>query len=314
MNKEKPGMNVMILGAGALGAFYSSRLQATGRDSLCLLADGARYERLERDGLIVNGTGHRFKLTRPGKGAVDQDLVIVAVKHHHLDQAIRDMAGHIGPETAILSVMNGIDSEKRLGEAYGMEKVLFAVAIGIDGVREGNRITVTNPGKILFGEKNNAVQSERVRRIASLFERAGIPFETPEDMPRVLWWKYMINVGVNQVSAVLKAPYGVFQRSEEAREIMLAAMKEVVPVAEREGVRLTDEDMDEWIRVMSGLDPEGKTSMLQDVEAGRKTEAEMLGGTVESIGKQAGIPTPVNSILFRMIRILEQQAPGPSGR
>ncbi len=91
--------------------------------------------------------------------------------------------------------MNGIESEERIAKAYGMEKVLYAVAVGMDAVRVGNRISYASQGKILFGEARNPSPSERVKRIQTLFERAGIAWETPLDMVRALWWKFMINVG-----------------------------------------------------------------------------------------------------------------------
>jgi len=202
--------------------------------------------------------------------------------------------------------MNGIDSEEQIAAVYGTDKVLFAVAVGIDAVREGNCITYTKPGKLLFGEAKNLVLSERIKQVQSLFHRAGIPYETPDDMIRILWWKLMINVGINQASAVLRAPYGVFQNSQEARELMESAMREVVVLAKAAKVNLSEEDVIDWYSLLSGLSPQGKTSMVQDVEAKRKTEVEMFAGKVIELGKTYGIPTPVNETLFRLIKIIEQ--------
>jgi len=117
----------------------------------------------------------------------------------------------------------------------------------------------------------------------------------------------MINVGTNQVSAVLRGPYGVFQTSQEARALMESAMKEVISVAEAEKVQLSGQDMEDWYALMSNLSPEGKTSMLQDVEAKRKTEVGMFAGKVMELGKVHGIPTPVNETLFRIIRVIEEK-------
>lgn len=117
----------------------------------------------------------------------------------------------------------------------------------------------------------------------------------------------MMNVGINQTSAVLKAPYGVFQSIPEARELMVSACLEVVPIANREGISLSPADVDEYLRIIDTLSPQGKTSMLQDVEAGRKTEVEAFALTVMSLGKKHGIPTPVNEMLYRMIRVLERR-------
>jgi len=202
--------------------------------------------------------------------------------------------------------MNGIDSEKQIGAVYGVEKVLFAVAVGIDAVREGGHVTYSRNGKLYFGEAENRVTTERVKALQALFDRAGILHETPDDMIRALWWKFMINVGINQASAVLRAPYGVFHRFREARDLMEAAMREVIRLAKAAKISLSEQDIQEFYSFLTKLSPDGKTSMLQDVEAKRKTEVEIFAGRVIELGEQYGVPTPVNETLYRILRITEQ--------
>jgi 2-dehydropantoate 2-reductase len=234
----------------------------------------------------------------------------VAVKHHHLPEAIQDMKNRIGDQTAILSVMNGIESEEQIGAVYGMDKVLYAVSVGIDALRRENSTTYSTQGKLYFGEAENHDLTDRVTQIQSLFDRAGFVYETPEDMPedmiRILWWKFMINVGTNQTSAILRAPFAVLQTSQEARELMTSAMREVMAVAGAKNVLLLQEDLDNWFSVLSGLSPEARPSMLQDVEAKRKTEVEMFAGKMIQLGKELDIPVPVNETFFRIIRVIEE--------
>ncbi len=139
------------------------------------------------------------------------------------------------------------------------------------------------------------------------FNRAGIAYQTPPDMIRILWWKFMINVGMNQASAVMGAPYGVFQTSPEARAVMESLMREVISLAAPAGVNLEEKDLEEWDKVLQGLSPDGKTSMLQDMEAGRKTEVEVFGGKVVALSKQYGIPAPVNETLLHIIQVMEKR-------
>jgi 2-dehydropantoate 2-reductase len=127
----------------------------------------------------------------------------------------------------------------------------------------------------------------------------------PEDIMRVMWWKFMINVGVNQASAVLGAPYGVFQSSPDARDLMVALMQEVIALATKTGIDLGTADIDEWLAILATLSPSGKTSMLQDIEAGRKTEVELFAGQVVALGAQHHIPTPVNATVLKIIKVLE---------
>jgi 2-dehydropantoate 2-reductase len=298
--------NVSLIGAGAIGSYYASKLFNLDRDCISLIAGGKRYERLEKEGFIVNGRHFSIPLIKPGDEKGPADLVIVSVKHHQLPDAIGDIKNRVGEKTIILSIMNGIDSEEAIGAVYGMVRVLYGVAVGIDAVRVGNSVIYSKDGILFFGEGENAAPSERVREIKDLFDRAGIVSETPQDMIRTLWWKFMINVGINQTSAILGAPYGVFQQSPNARNLVDSAMREVTAIAAAAGVHIDDDDVKQWNEILSGLSPEGKTSMLQDVEARRKTEVEMLAGTVIRLGRKYNIPTPVNETLFNFITVIEQ--------
>ena len=300
---------VAIVGAGAMGATYADLFHALNPHGVAFIAGGERADRLRRDGVVVNGRPSRISVCLPNAIPRPPGLVMVAVKHHHLDQAIRDMKHAVGAGTTILSVMNGIDSEERLGAAYGTEKVLYAIAVGMDAVRTGNRVNYRSQGKILFGSGPNPIDGERVQRVKELFDRAGIVSEVSADMLRLLWWKFMINVGINQASAVLGGDYQLFQASGEARALMEAAMREVMNVAEKAGVALTEQDLNNWYRVLYALNPQGKTSMLQDVEARQKTEVEMLAGKMTELGRRFGVPTPVNENLLQRIKAIETAYP-----
>lgn len=299
--------NVAIIGAGALGAIYGSIFHQMDKQCVSFIAGGNRYERLRKEGVAVNGKLFNIPVYRPEEDRPSADLIFVAVKHHQLQDAIGDMKGRVGPDTVMISVMNGIDSERLIGAALGEEKVLYAIAVGIDAVRSGRQTTYSQQGKILFGEAKNASVSLKVKRVQDFFTRAGIHFETPPDMLRMLWWKFMINVGINQASAVLRAPYGAFQVPGEPRDLMEASMREVITLAEKENVSLSDEDIQAWLGVLAGLKKEGKTSMLQDVEAGRKTEVEMFSGRIIELGRLHNIPTPVNVRLFERIKEIERE-------
>lgn len=307
----QPIKRISVIGAGAMGSVYAAKLFEMDRDCISLLAKGERLKRLKNRGLIVNEKHYALPVTRVQEKGPPSDLIIVAVKHHHLPEAIQDMKNRIGDHTVVLSVMNGIESEEQIGAVYGMDKVLYAVAVGIDALRRGNNTTYTTQGKIYFGEAENLVLTDRVKQLQSLFDQAGIAYETPEDMIRIVWWKFMINVGTNQTSAVLRAPFSVLQTSKDARELMASAMREVMEVAKEKRVHLFEEDVENWYSVLSGLSPQGRPSMLQDIEAERKTEVEMFAGKMIQLGKELGIPVPVNETFFRIIKVIEQYQTHP---
>jgi 2-dehydropantoate 2-reductase len=300
--------HVVVCGAGAVGSVLVARLHDLDPACVSVLAGGERRERLLREGLTVNGWRLGVRCVAPGEPGPPADLLLVAVKHHHLDAAVEDVRPVVGEGTIVLSLLNGVTSEGILGRALGTEKVLPAFVVGNDVVREGTRTRYTRLGQLVFGAPSNDPADPRVVAVKDLLDRAGIPNVVPADVLREQWWKFALNVGVNQVSAVLRAPYGAFGAVPEIRELTRLAALEAVAVASKEGVPLGPADVERIFPILATLAPGGKTSMLQDVEAGRKTEVEIFAGTVVELGRRHGVPTPVNDLLGRMIRALERLA------
>ena len=308
-------LDVLILGAGALGAMYADRLVVSGVP-VGFLATGERAERLRNNGIAVNGRHHSLPVVDPHRERPPSSspmVVIVALKDQHVKAALPLLPRVAGPNTTVFSVMNGIDSEEQiaqvLGDALEGGRVLHCMVAGMDAVRDASGVRYTRLGTVLVGDRRNVPgePTPRVAAVQGLLDRADIPWKTPADMEHAIWNKFMLNVGINQWSAVLGACYGVFHRQESAQELMRATMQEVLAVAQARGVALTGEDLEHWFTVVNTLSPEGKTSMMQDVEAGRKTEVEMFAGRVVALGKKWGIPTPLNQALMQALRTIEEE-------
>lgn len=297
---------VYLSGLGAIGSSYAAKFYENNPDLATVVADAKRIERYRAQGILVNGKAYSFRYLEPETTDEKADLILIAVKQHQLEESIRGIRNFVGRETIILSLLNGISSEELIGKEFGMEKMLYSFVVGTDAVREGTKTSFSKLGKVVFGEKNNPEYSEKVLLVKELFERVGIPYQIPVNMLKELWWKFMLNVGINQVSAILKAPYGVFQKIGEAKELMEMACREVIRLSEKVGINLTENDLQNSIKIVNTLGPDGKTSMLQDVEAGRKTEVEIFAGTVARLGREYGVSTPVNDFLLRAIYTLEQ--------
>jgi 2-dehydropantoate 2-reductase len=206
----------------------------------------------------------------------------------------------------MLSLLNGISSEEIISRVYGTDRILRAFVVATDSVREGTKVIFKSSDRIVFGSDEGSAGNDKVASVKEFFDRTGLACVIPDDIMREQWWKFMMNVGINQVSAILRAPYGVFHYMKEAQELLRMASMEVILIAEKKGIRLTTGDIEKHLEIFKTLAAEGKTSMLQDIEAGRKTEVEIFSGAVIEMGRELGIPTPVNDMLFRMIRVLEQ--------
>jgi len=297
---------VAIVGAGAVGGSLVAMMMDAGR-AVTVLADGPRADRLRRDGLVVNGTRYAVDVDdaqgAPGDARA-YDLVLVATKSTQLEAALPLIARAAGSRGLVLSLLNGISSERIIAEAGVEGRVVPAMILGIDAMKDGEAITYLNRGTIYFGsdDRHAPVAPADLERVKATFDASDIPCTIVPDIVRTLWWKFMINVGINQASAVLRAPYGLFQRSDYARDLMVDAMREVLELSKIEKTGLGEGDIDAWLDTLRGLNPEGKTSMVQDVEAGRATEVDLFAGTVLEIAARHGMDVPVNRTLYRIIR------------
>lgn len=296
---------VTLVGLGAIGAAYGSKLHDSLKDSFQVVANDVRIHKYQKDGILINNHAFHFNYITPEMRSEPADLVIFAVKNAELPQAIQDVKHHVGPDTIILSLLNGISSEEEIYKAYQSEHILYSMSVEIDALRTNNEIVFSTLGRIEYGAKDNSL-TEDVEAVRDLFNRVGIDYKISDNISHTMWWKFMINVGVNQTSAVLKAPYGVFQTLPIAYEWVESAMREVVALSEKAGIHLTEEDVEKFWPIINNLSPKGKTSMLQDVEAGRKTEVEYFAGKVCELGEKYHVPTPVNNQLYKIIRINEE--------
>lgn len=294
----------MIIGAGAVGASIGQMLESEYKENLVIGADPIRSQRYRTEGFLINGHPWHPLVTDSPKPV---DLLLIAVKYHQLEDIFPLADQAVGEHTQVLSLLNGLASEQKLLERYGKQRVLYGFTYGQDAVRSGNSITYSSPGQIVFGEQINKPNAltDRVRKVASYFSRAQVVYDIPEDMLHQLWWKLMVNVGMNQVSALYGASYGEFQKPGMIFERMKALMQEVIAVSQSEPSPLNSEDLAQWLKVLETMNPTGKTSMLQDVQARRKTEVELFSGYVVDKAAQHGVHVPENKRMLAELLALE---------
>jgi 2-dehydropantoate 2-reductase len=299
---------VAVIGLGALGTLFGNHLsKRMGKYDLRIIADRNRIARYQREKVYINGAECGFHYATPDEKTGPAGIVLIAVKYLQLNDAIQDIQNQVGPNTLILSLLNGITSEKIIAEAYGMDKVVYCVAQGMDAVKEGNLLTYKNMGKLCIGPPDGGPMPDKVQRVESFFQRMELPYEVDEHMQKRMWGKFMLNVGVNQTVAVFGPCYVDIQQNGPQRDTMIAAMREVIALSELEGVFLTQEDLQYWLRVLGTLNPAGKPSMRQDVEAKRPSEVALFAGTVLQLAKKHGFTAPVNQMLYDNILAIEAQ-------
>ncbi len=282
-------MIIRLVGAGAVGLSVASKLKDV--SDFALIVDENRAKRYSA-GLKYNGEHIDFKIVTPGENEIKADLIILAVKNLQLYEALDEIAPFVKDDTTFLSLLNGIDAEQVLSERFGEDKVLYSFITDLSSNHDGLETTCFHEGTIIFGEKNND-KSDRVKKLASLFDRAGQRYEIPLDIIHSKWWKFMLNTCFNTLSAILTADYNAIHDNDAFVRAVRLVAREVQSVAASEHIILTQDDIEEMIRRVCALNDHGQTSMLQDVIAHRETENNYFAGAVSRIGKKNGIKTPV---------------------
>ncbi|MDW5299867.1 MAG: ketopantoate reductase family protein [Sedimentibacter sp.] len=296
---------VALIGMGAVGTVYGNALHKFYGTDFAVISGKSRKEKLQKQGFTLNGNIFHPNIFSEGDNDIKFDLIIFCVKNYQLDEAIEDVRSFVDENTILITFLNGVTARSRIHAAYPDNKVLYGLTMRIDAERTDCGVINTVDGEIHFGEADNTVISLAVKAVQVCFDKAGIKNIVFPDMIRMIWKKFMLNVGVNQVTAVTRAPYGKVTSLETNLTLFKEAMMEVLAIAKATNIDLREEDIDDFVLMMDSFSPNGRTSMLQDVEAKRKTEVEYFAGTVIEMGKSLDIPTPINHVLYCVIKSIE---------
>lgn len=287
--------NILICGLGAIGSIYVAKIK-----DARVLVDKDRLERYKKNPTYFNGELLNPHYILPDDKVFKADLIIIATKFDGFGQAVENIKNFVGENTVILSLLNGVTSEKLLIDKYGADKVLYSYFIGHSAVRVGRHITQDGVNTIVFGSPDD---NKNIERVKNYFDKNGINYDIPDDIIHSMWLKYMLNVSSNQTTALLGYTFGQMLNNERCMSFVKNVMKEVQTIAKAEGVKNTETMVDEALLSLNKMCPEGKTSMLQDVEAGRKTEVDIFAGVMIKLGKKHNIDVPYNKVLKELIEI-----------
>lgn len=317
--------SVAIVGKGALGLLYGSIIAKSFRHSLKVqgasafdrgadnaqgdirveyVMDDARYARHKDEVVTVNGAPCTIA-TIPQSMATPVDLVMLAVKATGLDDALDTLECLVGPNTRIVSLLNGITSEERIAQRFGWKRTVISVAQGMDAVFIDGKLTFSRAGEIRFGAGPGTDQSE-VLDIAGFYEQVGIKHVVEADIRHRLWTKLLLNVGVNQTCMAYGGNYGsASEPGSEQNRCFIAAMRETLAVAQAEGVAVTEADLTQMAQLAASLDPAGLPSMAQDRINKKQTEVDEFAGVVIRLADKHGILVPQNRWLYARIKDIE---------
>ena len=296
---------VAIIGLGAVGSYFYEGL-STLKDEieLCVIADGERKTSLQKNGITINGIHYYPKVTEE---TGDIDLILVATKYGSLRSVLPFLKKLTNPDTVVISLLNGVDSEEVIAEEINEKNILYSV-MKISSRRTGSTVSFAEneTGGVIIGEKNGEL-SERMLAVKQLMDRAGLKCTLSDKIIYEQWYKFASNCSGNLPQAVLSIGTGCYGLSKHVDFIAEELWKEVALVANRKGIPLGEYPFSGKKR---SKDPSIRWSTLQDLDAKRHTEIDVFSGTVVRMGEELGIPTPYNNCIYHLIKALEEKNDG----
>lgn len=308
--------SITVIGAGAIGGWIAARLALAG-NTVSLIARGRTFEDLRSGGLRLSEGENQavapVAAIEDAEGLGPQDLVIIAVKAPALAEAADMARPLIGPDTVILPMLNGVlwwfraeplrsvDPDGRIAAALPPDRVIGCVVHASCFRSAPNAVTVKHADKLILGEPSGA-SSERVASLCGLFDASGIRAEQSDNIRHAIWYKLWGNATINPLSALTRATADKLLSDFAIRGFMAQAMDELAAVGAAIDCPIS-ETAEDRIAVTARLGA-FKSSMLQDVEAGRAIELEALLGAPLEIAARAGISTPQLQKIYAMTRLL----------
>ena len=305
-------MRIAIMGAGGQGGYYGGMLDRAGED-VTFIARGAHLAAIKANGLNVKSL-HAGEFTIDAKATSDPgdigpvDLVMFCVKTYDTDSAAKQIQTIIGPDTMVVSTQNGVDSGDRIERIIGPGHFIPCVNYVNSVIEKSGTIDVRFAGMTSLGELDGSV-TPRIERLTKTFEQAGINVELRSDIRAYLWEKFAAFCGFAGVEVLTRLPAGPIQACPETNELWIGAMKEAVEVAQAVGVTLSNDFLDRTIGLVASLPPTHRPSMYYDLDDGKRLELDALNGTVVRLGRELGIPTPLNLAIYAALKPYADGAP-----
>lgn len=305
-------MKIMVMGTGGVGAYYGGLLAQQGHD-VTFIARGAHLQAIRENGLQVRSIFGDFTVS-PAKATDnpaevgEADLILFCVKTYNTDEAVEAMRPAVGPQTAVLSLQNGVDAVERIGKVVGLEHVIggatwLSSAVEAPGVVK----QVSQFRRVVFGELDGT-RSERVQSIFEVLNQTGITVEVSENILKILWTKFVFISAASSLGSLTRLPMGDYRAVPETRGMILRLMHEVEALARAQGIALDDDVVQKSLEFMDNAAPHIKASMQLDVEAGRRTELESMIGVIGRKGRELGVPTPVADFIYASLLPVELKA------
>lgn len=301
-------MRIYMIGAGAMGSVYGGLLARAGRDVTLIDLRSDHVDKITHHGLIVEGVRGRHVIRLPaqtsGKGLGKCDLAIIFTDANATHDAARTAKALLNPDGFAMTLQNGIGNVEALTAVLGESRVVAGVSMNSAALIEAGRAAYTNSGLTSIGELDGA-KSQRVEVVAHMLNEAEIDTEIVADPMSYIWSKFVLNCGINALTAVTGLRSGEMFRTPAVNALQDRVIDEILAVVERRGVRLAEADPRRKIKDHCQI-RFNKPSMMQHIEQGRRTEIDAINGALVREAKALGMSVPYNETVVAIVKGLEK--------
>lgn len=305
-------MKIAIMGSGGIGAYYGGLLARAGNE-VTFIARGAHLEAIRKNGLQIK-SGYGDFLVKPAQATDNPleigpvELALVCVKTPATEQAAQAIRPLIAPQTAVMSLQNGIDAAERIGAVIGMEHMLGA-ATWISAAIEAPGVVrhFSQFRRIVFGELDGQTTC-RAQAVLERLQGSGATAELSSDISKVLWTKFVFISAASAVGSLTRLEMGDYRAVPETRSLLITIMREVEALARAQNVALDDDVVEKSLAFIDASAPSIKASMQRDIETGHVSELEAIIGVIGRKGRELGLPTPVSDIVYATLLPIDLKA------
>src|SRR5262245_7700040 len=297
-----PVERIAVVGAGAVGCYFGGMLARAGTP-VTLIGRARHVNAINRDGLFLERSDFQDHIKVQADTRVeavrDATVVLLCVKTIDTETAAAAVAAHLATGALLVSFQNGVDNTERIERATGINAIPVVVYVAA---------AMTGPGRVKHNGRGDIVIGH-VPRLESVFKSAGIPCRVSDNIAAELWTKLVMNCAYNAISALTRSHYQALTEHPLTRPVMKELIREVVAVASVSGISIANPDeLFEAALKLGGAMATATSSTEQDIARGRPTEIDSLNGYVARRGEELGIPTPINTALHALVKLLEARS------
>ena len=303
---ESDSPTFAIMGSGGMGGYIGAKLSQAGYQ-VSFVARGAHLDAMKKNGLKIEEPDATFvidpiRATNDPKNIGPVDFVLFCVKLWDTESAGEQCRDLVGPDTAVLSMQNGVDAEPTLNSILGPEHVMGATSeIGANIIEPGFVRRFTPFAIIRFGEFDQ-IRSKRSIQFSEAITAAGLGAEHVDSINLTIWDKFLWLVGASALNCVTRQPFGPVREDPDTRALLRQIMEEVMFVANAKGIPLTNENIETRLDYIDSLPGQAKVSMALDLERGNRLELPWLSGTAIRMGRELNVPTPANNVIYAALK------------